>query len=387
MNRKHFISLFLCSLTTWLVGVSIMPLLPLYAAELGATSAATGYYLAVSFATLAAGTMLAGRLSQRLGRRRELIVVAGMVALPATWLMGRAETIWELTLLTSIVWFAAGVALTLQNVLMGMFADKARRGRMFGLLASTTSLAGLIGGLFVGHVADNWGYERLFALLALVWIVQVGAGLLLPDKRTAVSRPGPTSILPRRTVSKPFWLLLIANMLVTTSASVGIMGGSLQMNAQGISLTLITLLVAAQSGLGLVANPVAGRLSDRLNRKMVLAIAYGGRALGLIALLLATTPVGFWLMSICVTIAATKDAVSPALVTDMAGDGQLDSHMSAFTAGNWSGHVIGFVFTGMAMQNLGAATTFLLAALLPLSAILVVAHLTECVGETAVASA
>ena len=42
MKRKHFIALFLCNLATWLVGVSIMPLLPLYAAKLGASSATTG---------------------------------------------------------------------------------------------------------------------------------------------------------------------------------------------------------------------------------------------------------------------------------------------------------------------------------------------------------
>jgi MFS family permease len=387
MNRKQFIALFLCSLTTWLVGVSIMPILPLYAAKLGASSATTGYYLAFSFAMLAAGTMLAGRLSNRLGRRRELIVLAGAVALPATWLMGRVETIWQLTLLTSVVWFAAGVALTLQNVLMGLFADKAKRGRMFGLLASTTSLAGLIGGLVVGRVADQWGYARLFALLALVWIVQVCAGLLLPDTRPAVPQTAAATIIPRRKFSRPFWLLLIANMLVTASASVGAMGGSVAMNAQGISLTIISLLAAFQAGLGLIANPAAGRLSDKLNRRIVLVIAYGARALGLIVLMLATSPSGFWLMAIFFTIAFTKDAVSPALVTDMATDGQLDSHMAAFTAGNWLGHVIGFALTGLAMQFLGSSTTFLLAALLPLSAILVVAHLVEGMGETAVVSA
>ncbi|MCA9972395.1 MAG: MFS transporter, partial [Anaerolineales bacterium] len=134
MKRKEFGALFVCSLATWLVGVSMMPLLPLYAARLGASAAATGNYLAFSFAMLAAGTMLAGRLSRRLGRQRSLIVLAGAAALPATWLMGHAATIWQLTLLTSVIWFAAGIALTLQSILLGLHAHKARRGRMFGLL-------------------------------------------------------------------------------------------------------------------------------------------------------------------------------------------------------------------------------------------------------------
>lgn len=388
MQRKHFIALFLCSLMTWLVGVSIMPLLPLYAAKLGATSAATGNYLAFSFAMLAAGTMLAGRLSRWLGRRRNLIVLAGVIALPATWLMGYAETIWQLTLLTSAVWFAAGVALTLQSILMGLFAAKAKRGRMFGLLASTTSLAGLIGGLVVGRMADSWGYQGMFALLALVWVVQIGAALLLPDKQTAVNETDRSGVLqtptPRRKFTRSFWQLLLANLLISIAASVGMMGGSVAMNAQGISLTFITLLAAFQAGLGLLTNPAAGRLSDTLKRKTVLMISYGGRALGLIILTLATTPAGFWLMAVCFTIAAAKEAVSPALVTDMAGEGGLDGHMAAFTGGGWSGHVIGFALGGYAMQYLGAATAFLMAALLPLSAILLLTHINDEVEETAV---
>lgn len=383
MQRKDLVALFISSLTTWLVGVSIMPLLPLYAAELGASSAMTGNYLAFSFAMLAAGTMLAGRLSHRLGRRRELIVLAGIVALPATWLMGRAETIWQLALLTSVIWFAAGIALTLQSVLMGLFAAKAKRGRMFGLLASTTSLAGLIGGLIVGRMADRWGYQGMFAVLALVWIVQVGASLLLPDKRTA-ARNERAAILPQRNFTPAFWQLLVANMLVSIAASVGIMGGSVTMSERGISLTLITLLAAFQSGLGLVANPAAGRLSDRLKRKTVLMLTYGSRTLGLAALTLAASPMGFALMAVFFTISAAKDAVSPALVTDLAADDELDGQMSAFTAGNWFGYVIGFALAGYAMQYLGASGAFLLAALLPLSAILVLAQLTGRAQEMAV---
>lgn len=384
MQRNHFVALFISSLTTWLVGVSIMPLLPLYAAELGASAAATGNYLAFSFATLAAGTMLAGRLSRRLGRRRELIVLAGFVALPATWLMGHAETIWQLTLLTSTVWFAAGIALTTQSILLGLFAARAKRGLLFGLLASTTALAGLIGGLVVGRMADNWGYQRMFALLALVWIVQIGASLLLPDKRGAIGETDGSTNTGARQFTRSFWQLLLANMLVSVAASVGMLGGSVTMNYRGISLTVITLVAAFQAGLGLVINPAAGRLSDSLNRKTVLMVTYGGRALGLAVLTLAASPMGFALMAVFFTIAAAKDAVSPALVTDLAKDGQLDGHMSIFTAGGWFGHVVGFALAGYAMQHLGSPGAFLLAALLPLCAILVLPHLADDANETVV---
>jgi YNFM family putative membrane transporter len=377
MERKSYIPLFICSLTTWLVGVSIMPLLPIYAGELGASSSSTGNFLAFSFAMLAAGTMLAGPLSRRLRRRRALIALAGTAALPATWLMGRIDAVWQLTLLTSVVWFAAGIALTLQSILMGLLAARASRGRMFGLLASTTSLAGLVGGLFVGRMAESWGYQRLFALLALVWLVQIGAALLLPDAETPAEDKSSPATPQSGGFSRSFWQLLLANMLVSVAASVGMMGGSIMMDRRGISLTAITLLAAFQAGMGLLTNPAAGRLSDRLSRKGVLMVTYGSRAAGLLLLLVATSLAGFWVMALCFTLAAAKDAVSPALVTDMTGGGKLDSHMSAFTAGGWAGHVLGFALAGYALQFLGALVTFVMAALLPLAAVLVLTHVAD----------
>lgn len=372
MHQKHLIALFICSLTTWLVGVSIMPLLPLYAVELGASSAATGAYLAFSFAMLAAGTMLAGRLR----RRRDVIVLAGAVALPATWLMGHVTAVWQLTLLTSIIWFAAGVAITQQSILMGLYAAAEKRGRMFGLLASTISLAGLIGGLSVGPLADRWGYSGMFAALAMVWLVQITSGLLLPRK-TAVpaASPSPTPTLPLPELPKsrwtrPFQQLLLANLLVSVAESVGMIGGSLAMHTHGVTLTVITLLAAFQAGAGLLIHPGVGRLSDVLARKTVLMLTYVARILGLVALAWATSLPGFWLMAACFTLAAAKNAVNPALVTDVAGNGRLDSYMSILTASNWIGHVIGFALAGYALQHLGLTVTFLLSALLPLLAIL-----------------
>ena len=70
MSRKQFFALFLCNLTPFIVGAGALPLLPVYAADLGAPPAVTGYYLAFSYLALTVGTLVAGWLSDRLGRRR-----------------------------------------------------------------------------------------------------------------------------------------------------------------------------------------------------------------------------------------------------------------------------------------------------------------------------
>lgn len=155
MNTRQFWALFICSLSTWFLGASIMPLLPIYAEQLGATPIMTGNYLAISFLSLTLGTLSAGRLVKLFRRRRALIVAAGLIILPATWLMGQVINIWQLTALTMLIWFVAGIALTLESVIVGLVADDSRRGRLFGLLMATASLAGLIGGLIVGPLVDH----------------------------------------------------------------------------------------------------------------------------------------------------------------------------------------------------------------------------------------
>ena len=83
MRKQQLLALFLCSPVPWTIGSGMMPLLPVYAADLGASPAVAGCQLA-----LTAGTLSAGCLSDRLQRRAELIVAGGLVNIPILWLMG-----------------------------------------------------------------------------------------------------------------------------------------------------------------------------------------------------------------------------------------------------------------------------------------------------------
>ena len=75
MSKKQLALLFICSLVPWTIGNGILPLLPIYAIQLGANPAAAGYYLSFAFLSLAAGTSFAGWLSDKLQRRKLLIII------------------------------------------------------------------------------------------------------------------------------------------------------------------------------------------------------------------------------------------------------------------------------------------------------------------------
>ena len=96
-----------------------MPLLPIYAARMGASPAVVGNYLALIFFALAVGTMIGGWLAARVRRYRALLLLVGIVGAPVTWLMGQVGAIWQLLLLNAFLWFAIGIALALVNIVVG----------------------------------------------------------------------------------------------------------------------------------------------------------------------------------------------------------------------------------------------------------------------------
>ena len=88
MSKRQLSLLFICSLVPWTIGNGILPLLPIYAIKLGANPSVAGYYLSFAFLSLAAGTSLAGWLSDKLQRRKLLIIIAGVLGVPTVFLMG-----------------------------------------------------------------------------------------------------------------------------------------------------------------------------------------------------------------------------------------------------------------------------------------------------------
>lgn len=369
MNTKKFRLLYLSSVATWFVGVSIMPLLPIYAEELGASPAMTGNYLAVSFLLLTLGALSAGRIAQLFRRRRELIMAAGFICLPATWLLGRAANVWQLAALTMLIWFMAGVAVTLQSIVLGLFATPGTRGRLFGMLASTVALAGLIGRLLTGPMVERWGYPQMFAILSLVWIGQIVSSFFLPDQPMPPLPASRGRERPFSALNSTFIGLFSANLLVSIAIAVTTFGMPVVMNAQEMALSTITFVAALQSGLGLVINPAIGSVSDRWGHRSVLLLAFAALALGLLLLASAESVFSFALIGLILAIAATKEMLIQAFTSDNVILEQLDGVMSFMSASQWLGMVVGFVSTGYAVQAVGLAGTFRLAAVLPLIAV------------------
>lgn len=137
--------LFLCNLCLWSMGNGLLPLLPVYALERGATPATAGAALACAYAAVALANLLASTLAGVMRSRKRLLVVAGLLSAPLAALIGSAGTLWQLVALLSMVWFCAGLAAAMIHVLTGVYADADRRGRQFSLVMLAMPLGAVIG--------------------------------------------------------------------------------------------------------------------------------------------------------------------------------------------------------------------------------------------------
>jgi len=362
-------ALFLCNFAILFVGFGLFPLLPFYAAEVGATPTLIGFYLAVTYMAITVGNLLTGWLSGRVPRKL-VFVSAGVMGTLALFLMGQATTLWQVVVLTSMVWFTGGIGLSLVSVFIGLNAEESSRGKWFSLVALTNPLGAVVGGSAVGWMVARQGYPQMFILLGLVYAVWPLVGLWevqdKPVTRAAREQTArPADLRPGRS----YHLLLLAVLLSAITVSVVRMGLSLSMKAIDFSPAAIS---SANVVGGLVTIPVVlglGALSDRLGRRSLLALGYTLSAIGGVTLMMAERLWHFWIVAAAILVARTiGGSLASALATDILPPQTLGRSLPLLGTMTWAAGVLGFAGSGYVIERLGASNLYLIATLLSLVA-------------------
>jgi MFS family permease len=375
MGKKQLFALFGCSFIGWTIAQGTLAVLPIYAVRLGADPASTGTYLSFAFLALTLGTLAAGWLADTFQRRKALIIFAGLLNIPTTWLMGQATAFWQLAVLTAIAWFFVGVGFTTITILAGLFASSAQRGKIFGLLAINTSLGALVGGFVSGPIVEVWGYRVLFLVAALCWTLQPLLALLLEDKvLVRVRREAVSSLGAQPAFGGAFYLLLLANVIAFGCGFVAVLGRPLLMDRLGFDVAAISGAVAVGGAISLPFPLVLGWLSDRLGRYALIILCFFTGALGLVMLALSVSLWQFWVSSILLAGVGVSLGIGPALITDLVEQETLGRALAWYGFAPTTGGIIGFLLTGYAIETFGMATTFVAGAVLTLIAIALIAH-------------
>lgn len=364
LGNPHLFYLFLCNFGILFVGMSLFPILPLYAGNFGASPAMIGIYLALTYAAITAGSITTSWMAGRFTRKRTYVVM-GLAGIPALVLMGQAQALWQMILLTAIIWFTGGVGLSLTNVYTGLFAAESSRGRSFGMLALAQPLGAVLGGLVIARVISWQGYPWMFVALAVVWSLWPFVAIFKIHDRAAIStatKNKDTAPVSLRSIGT-FQLLAAAALLSALTISVGRLGLSLSMDAHDFSASAVS---SANVVAGLVTLPLVclmGTLSDRLGRKQMLMLSYMISAGSVLALIVAAQ-LWHFRMAAAMSVAAmtATRSLGPALATDLLSPNALDRGLPWINAVNWIAGIIGFAGSGYALEALGASSLYLLAA-------------------------
>lgn len=231
---------------------STRPIMSLYASDLGATTFEIGL-LTASFAFFPLLFAIhAGKIADHVGDRLPLLLgtigCATGMALPFLF-----PSLWALYLSQSIVGIShVFINVSLQNVL-GNAAGKAKRDHYFSVFSTVVALAGFIGPVAGGYLAEHVSYQSVFLASMLTGLVPILFSLTIPvivaaqKERVEAKESSPFTLLKIPLLRKA----LATSALVLYSRDIFVAYFPLYASHLGISDSTIGWIVAIQ-GLSMV---------------------------------------------------------------------------------------------------------------------------------------
>ena len=249
-------------------------ILPLFVAgPLGAGAAALGWIEGVAEGTASFARLFSGWWSDRLGRRKPLVVAGYVVANAVKPLLAFTTNTLQVLAIRAADRFAKGTRTAPRDAMLAESADPARRGAAFGFRQAMDSAGAIVGPLAAFLLLQQHvDLRTIFLLAAIPGAVSVLLVLFVVRETGAGRAAGPTLARPSTPLPSQFWWLLIAVAVFAIGNSSDLF---LVLRAQqfGIRESAPLLGLVFNASYTLLAWPL-GRLSDRLPRKWLLAAGY-----------------------------------------------------------------------------------------------------------------
>ena len=165
--RRANLALFCAGFVTFVTLYDVQPLLPLFAKEFGVSPAVASLPLSFSTIALAVGMLIAGTVSETLGRRRVMTVALFLTALLAlaTFFCRSFESLLVLRLLQGLA--LAGVP-SVAMAYLGDEMDAQSIGHAMGLYISGNALGGMSGRIGSALLCDFFSWHVAIALIGVL---------------------------------------------------------------------------------------------------------------------------------------------------------------------------------------------------------------------------
>lgn len=316
----NIIILGLVSLLTDISTEMVYPLLPIFLTQtLGASPAILGLIEGVAESVASLLRVFSGYVSDRLGQRKSVAIV-GYTASTLGKVFLAAATGWPAVLAGRLVdRLGKGIRTAPRDALIADSAEATRRGRAYGLHRALDSLGATLGVVIaILLVRSAGGNYRAIFLLSLI-PAAFGVAVLFLAKDVRTHRAGAQLPVLRWSVLP---VQLRAYLLVAFLFTLGNSSNQfLLLRAQNLgaaTAAMLVLYLVYNVAYTVVAYP-AGRLSDWLGRRKLLAAGYAMYGLVYVGFAISPHPGWLWVLFPAYgTYMGVSDGVEKALVADLA---------------------------------------------------------------------
>src|SRR5437899_7402785 len=255
------------------------PVLPPFAADLGALPELIGIIVAASTITGVFFKLPAGALSDVLGKKRMMVLGALFFALPP-FLYPFVHDAWSLLALRFVPVFATAIFSPVASAYVASLAETGRGARL-GWFSSGNDIGATAGPLIGGFVLYfTASYPVTYLAVGAIGVLTLVVVLMLPDVdrparevRTFVSRAAELRQGLAEVLRTPP-ILVAAGIEAVMYLGYGAFLGFLPLYAKaaGLNDAEIAIVLGSQLAVAMLAKPLTGRLSDTLGRKPVIVI-------------------------------------------------------------------------------------------------------------------
>ena len=356
--------------------LSKTPVLPLFAADLGATPQEIGWIVIASTIPGILISFPAGAISDFFGKRR-VIVASLVIFATAPFLYLLVAESWQLMAVRFYHGFATAIFNTVATAALAAQYPQ-RRAAVLSTYSSVTivgrSVAPFLGGLLIS-VAN---FQSVYWACAVSGVLAFAVGLMLPAEpaRAQTTVRFPPFFAALRDVLSSRAIVLTSLVEAAQFLVFGAVEAFLALYAVSVGIPpwQIGIILGVQLLSVIVVKPLMGNLSDRLGRR---AIIFPGLALGVVGVALLPLTANVFVLSILSVLYgaafATVTSSTTALVADVTKNGQFGASVGVLRTIMDVGQTIGPVLMGFLIAGWGYGVGFpVLAMVIAASAILFV---------------
>lgn len=360
---RNILLLGLVSLLNDISSEIIQPVLPLFIASLGGGTLAVGLVGGFSEGLPSLIKLFSGCWSDRMGRRKPLVVGGYALSALGKILLAAAESWLAVFLAKSLERCGKGLRSGPRDAMISESVAPGGRGRGFGLHRAMDSTGAVIGSLLAYSLWQmGFSYSSIFLVAGVLALLA-----LLPFAKVKESYSAPKCEYSWRLSDIPPDLgrfLAIACLFALGNFSYMFFILRAQGIFSGAEATASALLLYAlfNSTYALLALP-AGIWSDRMGRKNVLAMGYGLFALTALGFALVTSPAGLIILfALYGLVHALVDGSERAFVSDLSPPGLRGSALGLYSGALGLAAIASSLLAGAVWELWGPEATFFLGA-------------------------